>query len=99
MGNIDVKQLSEDPSQNVASVRNTKPARGGKDYSSELRDEYFPHVQLMQINGNFFIRKFMRPFSFTYGWLKDLLLETSKVYSGFLNDIVLLLNVSSHNFR
>ena len=28
-----------------------------------------------------------------------LLLETSKVYSGFLNDDVLLLNVGSHNFR
>ena len=33
------------------------------------------------------------------GWLNDLLLETSKVYSGFLNDGVLLLNDSSHNFR
>ena len=31
--------------------------------------------------------------------INDLLLETSKVYSGFLNDGVLLLNVSSHNFR
>ena len=33
------------------------------------------------------------------GWLDDLLMETSKVYSGFLNDGVLLLNVSCHNFR
>ena len=31
--------------------------------------------------------------------INDLLLETSKVYSGLLNDGVLLLNVSSHNFR
>ena len=31
--------------------------------------------------------------------VKDLLLELLKVYSGFLNDGVLLLNVSSHNFR
>ena len=35
----------------------------------------------------------------TNGWLNDLLLETSKVYSGFLNHGVLLSNVSSHNFR
>ena len=33
------------------------------------------------------------------GWLDDLLMETSKVYSGFLDDGVLLMNVSSHNFR